>query len=69
MIVVYTGVAIPSAKPGHYAFLEKFRNAEVADLIEYTVLHPDIWPEEIGQGAYADAGRIQAVGAVLRRKS
>jgi SAM-dependent methyltransferase len=68
MIVVYTGVAIPVAKPGHDAFLEKLRNVESADLIEYTILHPDMWPEEIGQGAYADVGRIQAVGAVLRKK-
>lgn len=36
-------------------------------LVEYTILHPDMWPEEIGRGAYADVGRIQVVGAVLRR--
>lgn len=35
--------------------------------IEYTGMCPDMWPEEIGRGAYADVGRIQVVGAVLRR--
>jgi SAM-dependent methyltransferase len=68
MIVVYTGVAIPSAKPGHDAFLEKLSSLQDADLVEYTILHPDMWPEEIGRGAYADVGRIQAVGAVLKKK-
>ncbi|KAH7082877.1 S-adenosyl-L-methionine-dependent methyltransferase [Paraphoma chrysanthemicola] len=67
VIIVYTGVAIPTAKPGHDAFLERLRSVEGAELVEYTVIHPDMWPEEIGRGAYADVGRIQAVGAVLRR--
>jgi methylase of polypeptide subunit release factors len=67
-IVVYTGVAIPTADPGHDAFLERLEDLQGAELIEYTILHPDMWPEEIGQGAYADVGRIQVVGAVLRRK-
>jgi hypothetical protein len=49
--------------------LEKLKSVEDAELVEYTIIHPDMWPEEIGQGAYADVGRIQAVGAVLRRKS
>jgi SAM-dependent methyltransferase len=68
MIVVYTGVAIPSANPGHDAFLEKLSSLDDVELVEYTILHPDMWPEEIGQGAYADVGRIQAVGAILRKK-
>jgi methylase of polypeptide subunit release factors len=67
-IVVYTGVAIPTANPGHDAFLEKLKSVKDAELAEYTILHPDMWPEEIGQGAYAEVGRIQAVGAVLKRK-
>ncbi|KAI4912456.1 hypothetical protein J4E90_005860 [Alternaria incomplexa] len=67
VIVVYTGVAMPTANPGHDIFLEKMQQVEGADLAEYTILHPDIWPEEIGKGAYADVGRIQVVGAVLRR--
>jgi methylase of polypeptide subunit release factors len=69
MIVVYTGVAIPIDDPGHDAFLEKLKSVKDAELAEYTILHPDMWPEEIGRGAYADVGRIQVVGAVLRRKS
>ncbi|KZM27474.1 methyltransferase [Ascochyta rabiei] len=67
VIIVYTGVAVPTADPGHDAFLEKLQAVKGAELIEYTILHPDMWPEEIGHGAYADVGRIQVVGAVLRR--
>lgn len=67
VIIVYTGVAIPTADPGQDAFLEKLQAVEGARLAEYTILHPDMWPEEIGRGAYADVGRIQVVGAVLRR--
>lgn len=67
VIVVYTGVAIPTANPGHDAFLEKLQAMDGAVLAEYTILHPDMWPEEIGHGAYAEVGRIQVVGAVLRR--
>ncbi|KAF9700617.1 hypothetical protein EKO04_001778 [Ascochyta lentis] len=67
VIVVYTGVAIPTAEPGHDAFLEKLQAVKGAKLAEYTILHPDMWPEEIGHGAYADVGRIQVVGAVLRK--
>ncbi|KAL1791834.1 hypothetical protein ACET3X_009585 [Alternaria dauci] len=69
VIVVYTGVAIPTADPGHDAFLEKLQQVEGAELAEYTILHPDMWPEEIGKGAYADVCRIQVVGAVLRRNA
>jgi methylase of polypeptide subunit release factors len=67
VIIVYTGVAIPVSRPGHDAFFEKLQAVEGAKLAEYTILHPDMWPEEIGHGAYADVGRIQVVGAVLRR--
>lgn len=67
VIVVYTGVAIPTADPGHDAFLEKLKQVEDGELAEYKILHPDMWPEEIGKGAYADVCRIQIVGAVLRR--
>jgi methylase of polypeptide subunit release factors len=69
VIVVYTGVAIPTANPGHDAFLEKLQQVEGVELAEYTILHPDMWPEEIGKGAYADVCRIQVVGAVLRRNA
>jgi methylase of polypeptide subunit release factors len=68
MIVIYTGVAIPITNPGHDAFLEMLKTVQNAELVEYTILHPDMWPEEIGRGAYADVGRIQAVGAVLRKR-
>lgn len=67
-IIVYTGVAIPTANPGHDAFLDRLQAVKSAELVEYTILHPDMWPEEIGHGAYADVGRIQVVGAILRRK-
>jgi methylase of polypeptide subunit release factors len=68
VIVVYTGVTMPTVDPSHDAFLEKLQQVGAAELVEYTILHPDMWPEEIGQGAYADACRIQVVGAVLRKK-
>ncbi|KAF2024496.1 S-adenosyl-L-methionine-dependent methyltransferase [Setomelanomma holmii] len=68
VIMIYTGVAIPSARPGDDAFLEKLKRVQGAELVEYTIIHPDMWPEEIGVGAYADVGRIQVAGAVLRRK-
>jgi methylase of polypeptide subunit release factors len=69
VIVVYTGVAIPIADPSHDAFLERLRKLTNVELVEYTILHPDMWSEEIGRGAYADVGRIQVVGAILRRVS
>lgn len=68
VIVVYTGVAIPTAHPGHDAFLEKLKSLENAELAEYTILHPDMWSEEIGHGAYANVCRIQVVGAVLKAR-
>jgi methylase of polypeptide subunit release factors len=64
VIIVYTG-----AEPGHDAFLKRLKSVKDAEVVEYTILHPDMWPEEIGRGAYADVGRIQAVGAVLRRRT
>lgn len=69
VIVIYTGVAIPTADPGQDAFLEKLKQVKGGELAEYTILHPDMWPEEIGKGAYADVCRIQIVGAVLRRNT
>ena len=69
VIIIYTGVAIPVAGPGRDAFLEKLESVEGVEVVEYTILHPDMWPEEIGRGAYADVSRIQAVGAVLRRRT
>jgi methylase of polypeptide subunit release factors len=69
VITVYTGVAIPTSNPGQDAFLEKLKQVEDAEVAEYTILHPDMWPEEIGRGTYADVCRIQVVGAVLRRNA
>lgn len=67
VIIVYTGVAIPVSHPGHDAFFEKLQAVKGVKLAEYTIVNPDMWSEEIGRGAYADVGRIQVVGAVLRR--
>lgn len=67
IIVLYTGVAIPASDSGHDALLVELRNVKKSTIIQYKVLHPDMWPEEIGHGAYADVGRIQVVGAVLKR--
>ena len=68
VMMIYTGVAIPIAQPGFDPFLDRIRQVEDVELVGYTILHPDMWPEEIGKGAYAEVGRIQAVGAVLRKK-
>lgn len=67
VIILYTGVSIATTEPGHYAFLEKLRAVKGTQLVEYPILHPDMWSEEIGIGAYADVGRILVLGAVLRR--
>jgi methylase of polypeptide subunit release factors len=69
VVMLYTGVAIPTTDPGHDALLEKLQRIKGIELLEYTILHPDMWSEEIGRGAYADVCRIQVVGAVLRRQS
>ncbi|KAF2856053.1 S-adenosyl-L-methionine-dependent methyltransferase [Plenodomus tracheiphilus IPT5] len=69
VIIVYTGVAMPIANPGHDAFLTELKGVKDARVVEYRILHPDMWPEEIGRGAYADVCRIQVVGAVLKRNS
>lgn len=66
VIAIYTGVAIPVNDPGHDAFLERLKQVEGVELVEYSILHPDMWPEEIGKNAYVDVCRIQVVGAVLR---
>jgi methylase of polypeptide subunit release factors len=68
VIVVYTGVAMPTADPGYDAFLHKLQSVKNAEVVEYSILHPDMWSEKIGRGAYADVCRIQVVGAVIRIK-
>ncbi|KAF2450172.1 S-adenosyl-L-methionine-dependent methyltransferase [Karstenula rhodostoma CBS 690.94] len=68
VIMLYTGVAIPTAEPAYDALLDKLQRIKGIELLEYTILHPDMWSEEIGQGAYADVCRIQVVGAVLRKQ-
>jgi methylase of polypeptide subunit release factors len=67
VLIIYTGVAIPKARPGHDMWLERLKGFPGTELVEYRILHPDMWSEDIGRGAYADVGRIQAVGAVLKR--
>lgn len=69
VIIVYTGVAMPTMNPGHDAFLTELKGVKDAKVVDYRILHPDMWPEEIGRGAYADVCRIQVVGAVLKRNT
>jgi methylase of polypeptide subunit release factors len=64
-LIIYTGVAVEKAQPGRDIFLERLQGLSNAHLVEYKILHPDMWSEEIGNGAYVDVGRVQAVGAVL----
>jgi len=68
-IIVYTGVAMPTMNPGHDAFLTELKGVKDAKVVEYKILHPDMWPEEIGRGAYVDVCRIQVVGVVLKRNT
>jgi len=63
ILMIYTGVPIPLDG------VDPFRkHLEKLDILDYRILHPDMWPEEIGKGAYVDVGRIQAVGAVVRKR-
>jgi methylase of polypeptide subunit release factors len=66
-LIIYTAVAISKARPGYDMWFERLRDLPGVELVEYKIVHPDMWSEEIGKGAYADVGRIQAVGAVLKR--
>ncbi|KAK7177451.1 hypothetical protein PSPO01_16501 [Paraphaeosphaeria sporulosa] len=68
VVMLYTGVAIPTADPAYDALLHKLQGINGMELLEYTIIHPDMWSEEIGQAAYADVCRIQVIGAVLRRQ-
>lgn len=68
VVMLYTGVAIPTADPAYDALLDKLQKIKGVKLLDYTILHPDMWSEEIGHGAYADVCRIQVVGAVLIRQ-
>jgi len=67
LLVIYTGVPISIQKPGQDPFLERLQKTEAAELVEYRIIHPDMWPEEVGKGAYTEVGRIQVVGAVLSK--
>jgi len=67
LIMIYTGVAISINQPDTDAFLNILKQAEGIDLLEYRIIHPDMWSEEIGHGKYSETGRIQVIGAVLRK--
>lgn len=67
LLMIYTGVPISDRRPGRDPFLEALQSIENAELVGYRIIHPDMWPEEVGKGAYAEVGRIQVVGAVLSR--
>ncbi|KAK3062379.1 hypothetical protein LTS18_004170 [Coniosporium uncinatum] len=62
LLMIYTGVAISLS--GKNPFREYLKDLEV---LEYRILHPDMWPEEIGKGAYVDVGRIEVVGVIIRK--
>ncbi|MCJ1284647.1 hypothetical protein MMC26_003982 [Xylographa opegraphella] len=68
LLIVYTAVPIPHQHPGDDPFLEHLRKVVEATLISYKILHPDVFGEELSSPAYAHVGRIQAVGAVLRKR-
>ncbi|KAK4998328.1 hypothetical protein LTR66_002416 [Elasticomyces elasticus] len=68
LLMMYTGVPISYRRPGHDPFLERLEALQDMELLEYRIIHPDMWAEEVGKGAYAEVGRIQVVGAVLRKR-
>jgi len=68
--LMYTGVAVAYNQPGRDALLEHLRELEAegnVELVGYRVLMPDMFGEELSNEAYEDIGRIQLVGAVLRK--
>ena len=68
--LMYTGVAVAYNQPGRDALLEHLRELETqgnVELVGYRVLMPDMFGEELSNEAYEDIGRIQLVGAVLRK--
>lgn len=67
LFVIYTGVTIPLSRPSFDPFLHHLRQLKGLEVLDYTILHPDMWPEEIGKGAYTNAARIQAIGTVVRK--
>lgn len=69
VLMIYTGVPIPFQRPGYDPFLEQIRKIDGAELVSYKIIHPDMFGEELTSPAYADTGRIQVVGAILRRKT
>ncbi len=68
LLMIYTGVPITIREPGRDPFLQRLQQLKGAELVEYRIIHPDMWAEEVGIGAYADVGRIQVVGAVMRKR-
>ena len=69
-LLMYTGVAVAYRQPGKDALLEHLKELEAqgnVELTEYRVLMPDMFGEELSNDAYEDIGRIQLVGAVLRK--
>ncbi|KAK2611943.1 hypothetical protein QQS21_002049 [Conoideocrella luteorostrata] len=68
ILLLYTGVTILAKSPGQDPFLEWVKSRKEYELLDYRIYHPDMWPEEIGKGVYADAARIQVVGIVLQKQ-
>ena len=67
LFVIYTGVTIPLSNPGFDPLLNHLKQLGGLEVLDYTILHPDMWPEEIGTGAYTNAARIQTIGTVVRK--
>jgi len=66
-LLMYTGVPIEYRRTGYDAFLEYLKGVEGCKLVSYVVIVPDFFGEELTQEAYADVGRIQIVGCVVRK--
>jgi methylase of polypeptide subunit release factors len=66
-LLIYTGVPIMYRRPGHDVFRESLEGMSGQELVSYVVLVADYFGEELSAEAYGDVGRIQLVGAVMRK--
>lgn len=62
--LLYTGSAIVAGRDGQHDALRRLAEAAGASMT-YEELDPDVFGETLNQGAYCEAERIAAVGAVI----
>ncbi len=67
ILIIYTGVPISIFHPEEDKFLERLKGLTIGEILAYEIIHPDVFGEELDYPAYAEVGRIQVVGAVVRK--